>query len=138
MRIKSDLAELDKVRKFLRHTLKWLHLVEEEYYKIELPVVEMCINIIRYACQDEKGRITLKAWQREGMLYFELRDRGIPFDPSQAGQPDIREIINNQKKGGLGIFLSRRLMDGFYYQREKDQNVLTMYKKIKAAKSRSQ
>jgi anti-sigma regulatory factor (Ser/Thr protein kinase) len=37
--------------------------------------------------------------------------------------------------GGLGIFLARKLMDGFLYRREDDQNVLVMYKNAEARKS---
>ena len=34
------------------------------------------------------------------------------------------------KKGGLGVFLTRKLMDGFKYAREEDQNILTIYKTV--------
>jgi anti-sigma regulatory factor (Ser/Thr protein kinase) len=38
--------------------------------------------------------------------------------------------MRSEKKGGLGVFLTRKLMDGFIYQRKNDQNVLTIHKII--------
>jgi len=44
-------------------------------------------------------------------------------------RPTLTEMINREQMGGLGIFLARRMMDGFFYRREDDQNILVMYKK---------
>ena len=54
----------------------------------------------------------------------------MPFDPCAAPKPDIRKIIATGRKGGLGIYLTLRLMDDCAYRREDGQNVLTMTKKI--------
>lgn len=94
--------------------------------------MEMCTNVIRYAYPQDKGDVFLKSWKDEGKIFFEIKDKGIPFDPNKMKTPDIKEIIKSEKTGGYGIFLSRKLMDGFNYKREKDQNILTMYKKIKS------
>ena len=135
LKILGDLAELDKMRSFLKKSLKGLRISDKDYFKIELALLEICINIIMYAYPNDKGEIFLKAWQNEGKMFLEIRDWGIPFDPRKLEEPDIREIIRSEKRGGLGVFLSRKLMDGFDYKREKDQNVLTIYKKIKKAKA---
>ena len=128
--VKSELIEIEKIRVFLEKTLKDLHLSEEAYYLIELSLLEICINIVRYAYPEKKGEISLKIWNQERKIFFEIRDRGIPFDPRSARDPDIYEMIDQCQKGGLGIFLSRRLMNGFEYKRENNQNILTMHKRI--------
>lgn len=135
LQITSDLAELDKVRNFLKESLEDLRISDKDYFKIELSLLEICVNIIRYAYPVEKGDIMLKAWQQEGKMFFEIRDNGIPFDPRKLEKPDIKEIIRKEKTGGLGIFISRSLMDGFDYRREDNQNVLTIYKIVKKVES---
>jgi anti-sigma regulatory factor (Ser/Thr protein kinase) len=127
----SDLAELDKMRAFLRENLEGLSVSDKDYFKIELALLEICVNIIRYAYPNDKGEIFLKIWLDEGKMFLEIRDWGVPFDPRRLEEPDIQEIIKSEKKGGFGVFLSRKLVDGFDYKREKDQNVLTIYKTIK-------
>ncbi len=135
LRVQSELRELDKVRRFLKKNLNGLDLSEEDIYKVELSLVEMCTNIMRYAYPEEKGEIVIKTWYEKGDFSLEIRDSGIPFDPRQVKRPTLEEMINRDQMGGLGIFLARKLMDRFSYRREDDQNVLTMSKKAAQKKS---
>ena len=129
LRVQSELRELDKVRLFLKKNLDGLNLSEEDIYKVELSLVEMCTNIMRYAYPREKGVIVISAWHEKGDFTLEIRDSGVAFDPRQVKRPTLEEMINREQMGGLGIFLARKLMDRFSYRREDDQNILTMSKK---------
>jgi len=128
--VKSNLSELNKIRFFIRKNIRLIEISEKEFYIIELSILEICINIIRYAYPEKKGVIYLKTWKENSKFYFEIKDNGIPFNPTKVKKPDIEEIINSRKKGGLGVYLYQKLMDGFSYKREHDQNILTIYKKI--------
>jgi anti-sigma regulatory factor (Ser/Thr protein kinase) len=130
LRVKSDLSEIEKIRSFLKEVLAEFTLTEESFYLIELALLEMCINIVRYAYPETEGEIFLKIWPEEGKIFFEIRDWGVPFDPRDTNEPDIHKMISEGKTGGLGIMLARKLMDGFKYTREDNQNVLVMHKKI--------
>jgi anti-sigma regulatory factor (Ser/Thr protein kinase) len=132
--VQSELRELDKVRAFLKKNLADLDLGEEDIYKVELSLVEICSNIMRYAYPQDRGEIVVSSWHEEGKFYLEVRDRGVPFDPRQVKRPTLEEMIGREQMGGLGIFLARKLMDGFLYRREDDQNVLVMYKKAEPKK----
>ena len=131
--IKSELAELERMRNFLKEYLDGLKISDKDYFKIELALLEICVNIIRYAYPQSNGDIQIKVWRDEGKMYIEIRDKGVPFDPRKLESPDIDDIIRKEETGGLGVFLSRSLMDGFDYKRENDHNVLTIYKDIKGA-----
>jgi serine/threonine-protein kinase RsbW len=137
LKIKSDMCEIEKVRNFMKDALAEFALSEEEFYLIELALLEMCINIIRYAYPDTEGEISLKIWPEEGTVFFEIRDWGVPFDPRDIKEPDVQKMISKGKTGGLGIMLARRLMDGFEYSREDSQNILVMHKKIEKSESSS-
>lgn len=126
---------MDKVRRFLQESLKELALSEETFYMIELSILEMCINVVRYAYPKDKGDISINVWYRGEDLFFEIRDRGIPFNPEEIREPDIQEMLDQKQVGGWGIFLSRKIMNGFDYRHEKGQNILTMHKKIERAKA---
>lgn len=126
----SDLAELNKIRAFLKANLSVLSISENDYYIIELSLLEICVNIIRYAYPEDRGEIHLKTWNDKDKFYLEISDDGIPFDPRQVEEPDLEKMISNGQHGGFGIFLARKLMDGFDYKRENDKNILTIYKTI--------
>ena len=133
--IKSELAELDRMRSFLKEYLDGLKISDKDYFKVELALLEICVNIIRYAYPESNGDIQIKVWQDQGKMYIEIRDKGVPFDPRKLESPDIDDIIRKEQTGGLGVFLSRSLMDGFDYKRKGDHNVLTIYKNIKGTEA---
>ena len=130
--VRSELKELDLIRNFLRENLVVFDLSEEDYFKVELALVEVCTNVMRYAYPDAVGDLTVIVWIQDDKFYVEIRDSGIPFDPCEIKKPRLKDLVGQGQKGGLGIFLARRLMDGFSYRREDGENVLTMYKKLEA------
>jgi len=128
--VNSNLSDVDKVRDFLKATLTDLKVSEETYFAIELSLMEICTNIVRYAYPEEKDKIFLKFWKENNTVFFEIRDNGIPFDPTEAKEPNIDKIIATEEVGGFGILIFRTLMDGFEYERKNNQNVLTLHKTI--------
>jgi serine/threonine-protein kinase RsbW len=134
LKVNADLEAMDKVRSFLRRTIARLDLAEEDGFKIELSLHEICVNIVRYAYRgEEEGEIVLRTWVDRDKLFFEIRDTGVPFDPRRAVLPDIWEKIRNGTRGGFGIFLYRILMDGYHYRRNGGENVLTVFKYVRRA-----
>ncbi len=129
--VQSTLSELEKVRSFLRAYLDGWDISEEDFFRIELALVEMCTNIIRYGYPGGNGEIQVKAWHEDERFYLEIRDSGVPFDPSRIRKPSLKDLATKERMGGLGIFLARKLMDGFAYRRENNLNILTMYKKVR-------
>ncbi|MDH7513418.1 MAG: ATP-binding protein [Clostridiales bacterium] len=129
--VQSTLSELEKIRSFLRAYLEGWDISEEDFFRIELALVEMCTNIVRYGYPGGNGDIQVKAWHEDERFYLEIRDSGVPFDPSRIRKPNLKNLANQERMGGLGIFLARKLMDGFAYRRENNQNILTMYKKVR-------
>jgi serine/threonine-protein kinase RsbW len=133
LRVKAGLRAMDRVRAFLRDSLRGIDLAEEDYFKIELSLHEITVNIILYAYPEEKGDLVLRTWFEGRKVYFEFRDTGISFDPHQAAPPDILEKLRTGKRGGFGIYLFRTLMDGFEYKRELGQNILIVFKTLPSA-----
>jgi anti-sigma regulatory factor (Ser/Thr protein kinase) len=128
--VRADLAEVDRVRLFLRDNLRGLAVTEEEAMKIELSLHEIFVNVAMYAFPQGNGEASLKTWIDGGTFTVEIRDRGIPFDPADRPPPDLEEKIRRGTRGGLGVFLFKTLMDGFTYRRDDGENVLTIFKKL--------
>ncbi|MCR4410271.1 MAG: ATP-binding protein [Candidatus Saccharicenans sp.] len=131
--VASELGEIEAIKNFLKKNLQALPVTDEEHFQIELALIEICLNIIHYAYPENRGTIQVKFWTEGPQVFLEIRDKGVPFDPSQSPTPDIEDLIRKRKKGGLGIYLSRELMDGFAYRRDGDQNILLMHKKLSGA-----
>jgi|WetSurMetagenome_2_1015567.scaffolds.fasta_scaffold44337_2 anti-sigma regulatory factor (Ser/Thr protein kinase) len=136
IRLKADLRAPEKVRDFVKDILDRFVLTDEERFKIELSLHEICINIVLHAYPRKKGPLVIRAWTKGDRAYFEFTDEGIAFDPRGAVLPDLRAKLESGRRGGYGIFLYRTLMDGFVYRREDGRNVLTVFKKARPAPAR--
>jgi serine/threonine-protein kinase RsbW len=128
--VAADLAGVDRVRFFLKNALSRFDPPEEEFFKVELAVVEICVNIVRYAYPAAPGKITVAIRTKGRTATIEISDSGIPFDPRSVPKPDMNWILATGRTGGLGIYLARSLMDRFEYRREGGRNVLTLAKNL--------
>jgi len=129
--VPAALKECERVRRFLREALHALALGEEDEFKVELSVHEICVNIAMYAYPaGRRGDLAVRVWREDGRLVIEVRDRGVPFDPAKKPGPDLLARIRRGKRGGLGVYFFKTLMDGFTYRRDGDENILTVFKTI--------
>lgn len=135
IKVRADLREVDRVLSLLRKALARWKIDEEDGFKIELSLYEICVNIILYAYPERRGALEIRFWAEANRFHIEVRDRGVPFDPRSLAPPDIRENIRTRKKGGLGVYLVRTLMDGFAYKRDKGVNILTVSKILRPRRS---
>ena len=126
----ADLSSIDRIRSFLKSSLSRLDPNEEDFFKIELAVVEMCVNIARYAFPGKAGKLTIEIGIEDRTATLTITDGGIPFDPRSVPKPDVGHILATGRTGGLGIYLARTLMDRFDYRREDGRNVLTLSKRF--------
>ena len=98
-------------------------------YAVNLSVDELLTNTISYGYEDsEEHRIDLLLRLNGDVLEIEICDDGIPFEPTSAEIPDTDAPIEDRPIGGLGIFLTRQMMDSFNYRRDGGRNVVTLTK----------
>ena len=74
--------------------------------------------------------MTVRVWRDDASLFMEVRDEGVPFDPVKKPNPDLMPRLRRGKRGGLGVYFFKTLMDGLTYRRDGGENVLTVRKKI--------
>lgn len=100
--------------------------------QLDLAVEEIFVNIASYAYAPGEGeaalRVELSDEPRAVTLTF--RDRGVPYDPLAREDPDVNSLAEDRQIGGLGVFLTKQLMDELRYEYKDGQNVLTMIKKL--------
>mgnify|MGYP001118914808 CR=1 FL=1 len=137
IKVRADLGEVDRVLNALRKALLRWKIDEEDGFKIELSLYEICVNVILYAYPERRGSLEVRFWTEPSRFHIEVRARGAPFDPRSLAPPDLREPIPTRKKGGLGVYLVRTLMDGFAYKRDKGVNILTASKSLRPRKPSS-
>ena len=108
-------------------------------YAVNLSVDELLTNTISYGYEDsEEHRIDLTIRMEGDVLAIEISDDGIEFAPDSTDDPDIQASIEDRPIGGLGIFLTRQMMDSFDHRRDEGRNIVTLTKKAGITSSENQ
>ena len=101
-------------------------------FKIRLSVEEVVENVVHYAYIDGAGSLEVQVSLENDspMLTIKVIDKGVPFNPLEAPEPDITLTAEEREIGGLGIFLCKKMMDEVSYAYDDGCNILTMQKKV--------
>ena len=100
---------------------------------LNIVIDEVFSNIAQHAYGSARGTATVKVGLEEDgqTLTLIFQDRGVPFDPLSAKEPDTSLSATDRPLGGLGVLLVKKLMDTASYEYRNGQNVLTLRKTIK-------
>lgn len=130
--VPADMEHLDDVMDALHGILSDEHVDEELVMKMELAVEEMYTNIANYAYKEEKGNAevncVLSDDPREATIVFS--DCGVPYNPLERKDPDVTLSAEERPIGGLGVFLTKKLMDSVSYEYKDGKNILTIKKRV--------
>lgn len=130
--IGCSLSNLKGAREFIRTSLKGYNISELEMGAIVLALDEMCSNLMIHAhhCNPQHHielRIEIVS---QHQFVFEIIDDGSMFDITQFNEPEIDSLIQEKRKGGLGIRLVKSIMDKIEYLKEDGKNVCRLTKSV--------
>ena len=124
------MENLETLIEFILAEAERLHFDAKSQNMIRLAAEEILVNVISYAYSGADGTVEIGCEPaKEGGMTIEVTDKGVPFDPLALPEPDTTLPMEERGIGGLGIFMTRKVMDRVAYRRENDRNILTMYKK---------
>jgi serine/threonine-protein kinase RsbW len=116
LNIESRTERLIAVREFVSSAARSFGFGDEDVSKIALAVDEACTNIIKHAYKFDPGKnITITVRSRNGAFEVVIQDFGREFDPQKVPTPDMKEYLSHFRRGGLGVYLMKSLMDKVEY-----------------------
>ena len=98
--------------------------------QIDIALEELFVNIAHYAYPDSTGEAVIRVGFTSEYVQITLSDSGIPYDPLKKPDPDVTLNVQDRPIGGLGIFMTKQLMDDVVYEYEDGRNILTLKKRI--------
>ncbi len=128
LRVAAENASLQKLRDFVTRVGKKHRFSDKLINAFKLAVDEASTNIIRHSYRDRTGEITIRAVIRKESFTISLIDQGRYFDPTNVKNPDLKRYVAIGKKGGLGIFMIRKLVDDISYSKTAEGNELRLTK----------
>jgi serine/threonine-protein kinase RsbW len=127
----AHLDNLSALREFVEECCEAARLDIGLRYDLILAVDEVCTNVVTHGYKEmPPGPITLKFVANGENVIITISDRGRPFDPTAAPEPDMQIDWKERRVGGLGIYLLKQIADKVDYRTD-DQKVnhLTIVKR---------
>ena len=128
-------AVADNLRKVLDFVDAHLEMVDcpmKSKMQLDLAVEEIYINIANYAYAPGIGKAVVRVEVSDDPIAVSITfiDKGVPYDPLKKSDPDVTLSAAERDVGGLGIFLTKKVMDDISYEYKNGQNILTLKKTI--------
>jgi serine/threonine-protein kinase RsbW len=133
--ISCSLSNLKGLRDFVKNNLSNFGLSGTGTDEIVLAVDEMVANQIIHSNQcnpNNKFELHMEFDKQTNEVIIEIIDEGKLFNINDFVQPELKDIINERRKGGLGIRLVRAIMDKIEYINIDNKKICRMIKKFPA------
>ncbi|MBS4073400.1 ATP-binding protein [Algoriphagus aquatilis] len=133
LNLSCQTSALSELRSFLQRTLTGFQLSEIEKHQITLAVEEVCANLIihSHGCNPE-DEIELEVKDLSEALIFEITDQGLAFNLLEYDAPDLKKVMVEKRKGGLGIILVKKIMDKIEFESNNGKNTCRLIKKFRS------
>ena len=118
LKLPIETANLEIVREFVARIAQNMGFSEENIHRIELAVDEASTNVIRHAYKDSKTNqkfLAVEVTAHQDRLEIDVIDSGKGFDPTRVKTPEMDVYLKKMKRGGLGLYLIKTLMDKVEY-----------------------
>ena len=115
LRVPGVTQHLGKVRRFVEKCAREASLREEAIAQVKMAVDEACANVIKHAYNEDGRDIAIRISTDAERFTVCIEDQGRPFRPELWSEPDIFQIAESRRGGGLGVHIMRSLMDQVEY-----------------------
>lgn len=130
--VDARVENLPEVQGFISENLDVLDCDEKERNQIEVAAEEIFTNISSYAYNSGVGTAKVRVELDDNPLSVSISfiDGGMQYDPLARQDPDTKLSLKERKRGGLGIFMTKKFMDDVNYEYKNGKNILTISKRV--------
>ncbi len=129
--IPSRTDHLHEVRSFISDLARAHGFSDDDINKITIAVDEACTNIIKHGYNfSPNHQIDVEVHRNKQQFEILISDSGKQFDPNAVATPDMKEYLTHYRRGGLGLYLMKRIMDKVEFDFHRDRNTLRMVKSL--------
>lgn len=117
LKIEAKLENIEPALEFINTELEEHGCRVDVMQRIDLALEEMLVNVSQYAYEGKTGDAFVEvSFPEKDMVQLDIRDKGVIYDPTKKEDPDVSIPLKQRKKGGLGIYMTKMVMDEMYYE----------------------
>lgn len=124
------LDEIPNIVEFIGTCLDEYDIALKVKIQLDIAIDEIYSNIAKFAYTDSPGKATISciADKENNRLQLIFMDKGLPYNPLEADDPDITLSADEREVGGLGLFMVKKIMDHITYEYKNHTNILIVEK----------
>ena len=121
---------LKKVYEFIEKSISGINYSKKSFNQLKIAVEEVYTNIAHYAYLPNVGKVKVGVGVVDNIVKLSFEDEGKSYDPLRREDPDLSLDADDRQVGGLGVYMTKKLMDNISYERKDNKNILKMEKKL--------
>ncbi len=111
-RVQASTEHLAMVRDRVRQCIERAGVSGKIINQVVLASDEAVTNVIRHSFDnDGVSEVEIEIVVDGEKIKLTVRDNASPFDPTKIPDLDMEEHVRSGRKGGLGMYLMRKIMD---------------------------
>jgi anti-sigma regulatory factor (Ser/Thr protein kinase) len=128
--IRNEIGELAILRAGLNRFCAEHAVADDTLTRLQVVLDEIVSNIINYAWPEGgTHELSMTMSADANSIRIEIVDDGRPFDPLTAPAPELDLPGGERRPGGVGIRITKQLVDDIAYFREDDCNHILLTKR---------
>lgn len=124
----AKIIYMEEVKAKFKEVCTQYNFSYKDLNNILVVIDEACANIIKHAYSEFEGDMEFELIVREKGLYITVIDHGKSFNWKSFRTPNLNAYVNIGKKGGLGLWIIRKLTDKSDYKVTARGNELILVK----------
>jgi phosphoserine phosphatase RsbU/P len=121
--IHNDLSEIAVARDALDRLGSEFDVPARALMHLQVALDEIVSNVVKYSWPDgAKHELLVRMTVSAGGMAVDVFDDGRPFDPREAPEPNALREGQRPRPGGVGIHMTKKLVDNLAYERIDGRN----------------
>jgi serine/threonine-protein kinase RsbW len=121
--IRNTIADLAALTTAMERVGAECGIPERSLFQVQVALDEMVSNVVKYAWPEANAHeIKIRITARDDRVEVEIIDDGRTFDPRDAPDRDEPLPGRRPRQGGVGVHMTKQLVDRIDYARIGDRN----------------
>ena len=130
-KFKRHIDSLAKVFEFIDQFIAQERVDDDAKHAMDLAVDELFTNTVRYHPSNPND-VSIELRTENQTLFLILTDFDVDsFDLTKKADPDLTGSLKERTPGGLGIYLTKKVVDDVQYQYHNRTSVITLKKSFR-------
>jgi len=127
--IRNTIADLAALTTVMERVGAECRIPQRSLFQVQVALDEMVSNVVKYAWPEPNAHdIEIRITARDDRVEVEIIDDGQRFDPRDAPERDEPLPGRRPRQGGVGVHMTKQLVDRIDYARISNRNHTTLTK----------